>query len=308
MKISSRPNENMEEAYNIKKNEKGHIGYAVIINNYSFKNQRTGKPEPRQGSKEDVENLKKSFKRLHFEIHEPVLQDLTSREMRFKLEQLVETGVDFSQYSCLICVVMSHGGESGKIYGLDWRYICLDQDIISIFSECEQLHGKPKLFFVQTCRGGLFAPKVVKVDDEQDNKMNMFDFAGREDSSGNRDSEKTDCNMQSVLKLGDIIVHYATVEHYVSFRNVIAGSCFIRSLCFVLDNYAANEPIEIDRLLRMVNSIVMNTYKRQQPEYKNTLNKLCFLNIDKTWPREAALEEDKWVAINIIIEQISLYQ
>jgi hypothetical protein len=197
--------------------------------------------------------------------------------MIVNLEELAES-VDFRIYSCLACVIMSHGGENYQIYGLDWRSVRLDHDIINIFRDCERLLGKPKLFFVQACRGGLFT-KVVEVDNEREDEI--FDYANQEEDGSSGIEIREADSWHTVSKLGDVLVHFSTMDQYLSVRNKIKGSCFICSLCSVFDNNMASEPVEIDRLLRKVNNIVVNTYKCQQPEYKNSLNKLCFLNSEK---------------------------
>jgi hypothetical protein len=278
----------------------GYTGYAIIFNNYSFENQRTGDPEPRKGSEQDVENIITSLQRLNFKVREPFV-DLTARKMKAKLFDLVENEekrVDFSQYSTFVCVVMSHGDSNGIIYGLDHRPVRLDEDIVEIFRDCEQLRGKPKLFFVQACRGWQHT-KVFEVDSEHDNNtLRSSDLMGEEKrslrlagSSRGRaapsyyadDDDFTDARREVVRKVGDIIVHYATVEQYVALRNQridgvrILGSCFIQSLCSVLNKYGTNEQHDLLRLLTMVNCVVANKYECQQPDIvTNSLNKLLY--------------------------------
>lgn len=62
---------------------------------------------------------------------------------------------DHSEHDCLLVCVMSHG-EDGKINSRDHTY---RPDILwESFTDCVTLFGKPKMFFIQACRGS-------KVDD-----------------------------------------------------------------------------------------------------------------------------------------------
>jgi hypothetical protein len=290
--------------YSILKNRAGHIGYAVIFNNYSFKraegHRKAGEPKPRKWSDKDVENIKTSLERLHFKVAEPFI-DKTGKEMRNEVKKLAESADLFKEYGCFVCVLMSHGDEKGVIYGLDWKALNLEEDIIDSFRNCRDLNGKPKLFFVQACRGDSFAPIIdLDIEDESEKKedeIDLLEFA----ESGEAGEDKFDNESQSVAKqksaqVGDVLVHYATVERYISIRKREAGSCFILSLCHVFDNYGLNEYVEIERLLRMVNRRVATTFRYnnepicQQPEYRNSLNKLLYFNLALT-PDEEKLHE-----------------
>uniref|UniRef100_T1GQM5 Caspase family p20 domain-containing protein n=1 Tax=Megaselia scalaris TaxID=36166 RepID=T1GQM5_MEGSC len=59
---------------------------------------------------------------------------------------------DHSKYDCFLLVVMSHGLE-GKVYAKDMAYPVgrLWQPFLG--DSCPSLINKPKLFFIQACRG-----------------------------------------------------------------------------------------------------------------------------------------------------------
>jgi hypothetical protein len=272
----------MEECYPLGKNKEGHIGYAVIVNNYSFVMSggvRGRKLATRKGSERDVENVRRSLTRVHFKVREPLV-DLTAAQITHELAKIA-TSVDFKQYACLALVVMSHGNTRDRIYGTDGEWVLLDRDIVGPFREQAELRGKPKLCFVQACRGDDHTP-TIEVEDEEADAVHMFDNAGRVYSEDNDDEEFFFESGEFVMtNVGDTLMHYATVERYVSIRHKIQGSCFIRSLCFVFDKYAANEPINILALLTKVNNIVAMTYKCQQPECKSSLNKAFVFNADQ---------------------------
>jgi hypothetical protein len=50
----------MDKSYPIFKNKHGHIGFAVLVNNYNFK------PTPRLGSDLDVKSIKSTLSNLNF--------------------------------------------------------------------------------------------------------------------------------------------------------------------------------------------------------------------------------------------------
>jgi hypothetical protein len=326
------------EAYEIKKNRDGHIGYAVILNNFDFK------PRPRRGSDKDAANVAKSLEQLHFKVARPAL-DLTEDKMSFFFKTLADY-VDFSDFSCLVCVVMSNGGENGEIHGINSKSIDLYNDIIRPFKDCEQLLGKPKLFFVQACRNNNDVPMITvdKKEEEAIDTRSLSDYesliefdrlslvndyeadshvTSRRNSflqpdtapvgsyrrgsvlqvepvaSFRRNSNlqvdaaagfnhRRNSSRQVVIEIPDdepdILVHYATVEKYVSLRYVIEGSCFIRSLCFVLDKYAAtdcDELVEIERIIKVVNHRVTFNYKCQAPKYASSLSKEFYFKANK---------------------------
>ena len=54
-------------------------------------------------------------------------------------------------HHCLVVCLMSHGKE-GVIIASDNRDVAMTE-VLKIFSQCEALKGKPKLMFIQACRG-----------------------------------------------------------------------------------------------------------------------------------------------------------
>ena len=69
--------------------------------------------------------------------------------------------INFDQYSCFMAFIMSHGNEDG-IAGKDVRMVKVNT-LSSYFTpnQCEGLGNKPKIFFIQACRG----PQLDKLDD-----------------------------------------------------------------------------------------------------------------------------------------------
>jgi hypothetical protein len=62
--------------------------------------------------------------------------------------------VNWHDMECVVLIIMSHG-ETNGIYGTDGKLTKL-KDMTDIFnsSQCHGLDLKPRLVFVQACRGG----------------------------------------------------------------------------------------------------------------------------------------------------------
>ncbi|XP_046376844.2 caspase-3-like isoform X2 [Haliotis rufescens] len=141
-------------------------GLAVIINNEEF-DPKT-KFGNRNGSTKDAMNLKKMFEHLGFEVL--LRNNLTGEEM-VKTLQKVASNIDYdhTQADCFACAILSHGDNEDFpplqppydamlrhdiIYGVDGT-IVPTRFLIANFNDecCPELEGKPRLFFIQACRG-----------------------------------------------------------------------------------------------------------------------------------------------------------
>ena len=99
------------------------------------------------------DNLVKTFMNLDFKVGgEYYCENLKAQQMKNKLEEFAN--VDHGSYSCFVCCISSHGKKEG-IVGVDGCTVDIS-DLTSPFraSKCKSLAGKPKLFFVDACRGG----------------------------------------------------------------------------------------------------------------------------------------------------------
>ncbi|KAJ8303777.1 hypothetical protein KUTeg_018700 [Tegillarca granosa] len=141
---------NSRATYPMKNRVRGRV---LIINNIHFlgKAKNTGKSlSYRDGSAHDEELITDLFSQLHFII--VTHGDKTADEMRQIVEK-EKSNPDHVNADCFICVIMSHGCHEG-IYGVDGDVINLET-LSSRFDpkNCPALNEKPKLFFVQACRG-----------------------------------------------------------------------------------------------------------------------------------------------------------
>ncbi|XP_072166109.1 caspase-2-like [Diadema setosum] len=123
-------------------------------------------------------------------------------------------------HTSVVIVLMSHGTEEG-ILGTDDKVVQM-KEIKEVFSgrNCPQLNGKPKIFFIQACRGDKLTQLAMDSAVEpflqrvhMDNSLHL-----QVDGCGNPEN-------------ADMFICYATSEGYVSLRNPDNGSWFIQALC-----------------------------------------------------------------------------
>ena len=120
-------------------------GICLIINNVNF--QISGYLD---GAEADGNMLKDLFQELDFCV--VYRQDLTRDEIRETARQYAAD--DHSQFDAFVFFILSHGGQKDVIYGVDDRSICVTE-LMCLFKPdcCPSLQSKPKLFFIETCRG-----------------------------------------------------------------------------------------------------------------------------------------------------------
>ncbi|XP_030843307.1 caspase-3-like [Strongylocentrotus purpuratus] len=269
-------------------------GIALIINNKNFNTMKE-----RTGTDVDCRNLENVFKQLGFDVrvelsrtmsyesytnalhHSAIAyiihNDLTGRDIKQKIDQVRRH--NHSQFDCFIFAILTHGKE-GSIYGTDERLVKIE-DIVGPFGSdrCPTLNGKPKLFFLQACRGERFDGGVEATDgtavpptdkaagddrakdqekpqvDEQDddqlvNKMLKMAL----DSTDSFASSRSKVPSQS-----DMLLAYATVPGFVSWRNSERGSWFIQALTETIIQHARDE--DLLSMITMVNGKVARAFE-----------------------------------------------
>ena len=169
----------------------------------------------------------------------------------------------FAQYVSTFGVTfMSHGRENLRITTFGANGELNVMDAVDVIKDHPGLRGKPKLFFIQACRGQNNMAKVARVAP----------------ATFPRDA--------------DILFHFSTTENHKSFRsqNKLDDrricSWFVYALCREISKLGADATIEIYPLLVRVNRAVAqlaldNEDVGQAPEIKSTMLKakgLTFLN------------------------------
>jgi len=210
-------------------------GIAVIINNFEFFNTDDSNEalSNRRGSQVDEKNLCTTWEYLRYDVR--ILRNLTASELTNQLMQI--SILSHENYDSFVCCILSHGYLDG-IYGTDGQPVKID-DITTLFKGnfCPTLSNKPKLFFIQACRG----------DDEDEGVAVQADTSGQEDVL-----------RRSLPSEADFLFGYATPPGNVSFRSPQYGTWYISKLCEVLNDNSHQQ--DLLSMLTIVNSKVSEAY------------------------------------------------
>ena len=126
-------------------------GYCIIFNNYQFHQVENSHEQlmDRGGAEVDQKTLAETFRFLQYNVE--VYENLSSHEMVSKMKEV--SSRDHSMFDSFVCCILTHG-EEGKVFGSDSLPINL-QDLTGLVkgTYCATLINKPKLFFIQACRG-----------------------------------------------------------------------------------------------------------------------------------------------------------
>ncbi|XP_053440935.1 caspase-7 [Nycticebus coucang] len=213
------------------------VGRCIIINNKNF-DKVTGMAV-RNGTDKDAEALYKCFQSLGFDV--VVYNDCSCAKMQDLLKQASEE--DHSNSACFACILLSHG-EENLIYGKDG--VTPIKDLTAHFrgDRCKTLLEKPKLFFIQACRG-------TELDD------------GIQADSG--PINDTDANPRYKIPVeADFLFAYSTVPGYYSWRSPGRGSWFVQALCSILEEHGKD--LEIMQILTRVNHRVARHFESQSDD------------------------------------------
>ncbi|XP_061100835.1 caspase-3a isoform X1 [Conger conger] len=195
------------------------IGQCIIINNKNF--DRSTGMNVRNGTDVDAANMMQTFTKLGYKVK--VYNDQTVDQIRQVLHAASKD--DHSKSASFVCVLLSHGDE-GILFGTDG---CVELKILTSFfrgDRCTSLVGKPKLFFIQACRG------------------TDLDGGIEADSIGDGSPERIPVE-------ADFLYAYSTAPGYYSWRNTSSGSWFIQSLCEMFGRYGLS--LEIMQIMTRVN-------------------------------------------------------
>ena len=128
-------------------------GTALIINNIEWLPDGNGKHlmPTRDGAKQDGEALKEALEKIHYQVI--YKENYVKDKMIQKLKDLRGENISPEDDS-FICCLLSHGDKDG-VYGVDKKCVSIDYlcKILEPSDEFRKLNHKPKIFFVQACRG-----------------------------------------------------------------------------------------------------------------------------------------------------------
>lgn len=239
-------------------------GRTLIVNIKSF---ASGRWEPRLGSEKDVRQLEALFTALGFTVE--TVEDLSRMQLQNKVDAICQE--DHGTYDCFVLCLMSHG-KSGLLVCSDGETLPI-QSIRDLLASCHTLSGKPKLIFIQACRGEL---EDVGVPVHSNNVLSQADV---DSPTGIEREPETRGPMYA-----DFLTAFSTVDDHVSYRGDVSGGYFVDCLveefqrhvsyCHLLDiltivNY------RVSKIKAPRRSTNKNEYRfgKQMPEVLHSLRK-----------------------------------
>ncbi|XP_038075142.1 caspase-3-like [Patiria miniata] len=245
-------------------------GIAIIINNKNFEKMPT-----RNGTDIDGRNLKHVFEELGF------MTEYRKNQTRKQMQQILNQAAsrNHERFHCFILAILSHG-EEGAIYSTDERIVKIE-DITSYFEggRCPTLAGKPKLFFLQACRG----ESKDRGHEATDSKAVAPGYAyGTQDSVApisdeelvqrmleqqlQDDTDAPTANRSKLPSHSDMLLAFATVPGFVSWRHGKRGAWFVQALSEVFLEHAHAK--DLMSMMIMVNDKVACAFESSSGRYK----------------------------------------
>ncbi|EGT37170.1 hypothetical protein CAEBREN_04952 [Caenorhabditis brenneri] len=256
-------------------------GLCLIINNEHFDQMPR-----RNGTNADKDNVANLFGCMGYTII--CEENLKGRDMINKIRNFARNEVHGDS---AILVILSHG-EENVIIGVDDVPVNV-HDLYDLLNAANapRLANKPKLVFVQACRG-----------ERRDNGFPVLDSVDGVSAALRRGWVNHDgplfnflgCVRPQVQQVwrkkpsqADMLIAYATTAQYVSWRNSARGSWFIQAVCEVFSLHAKD--MDVVELLTEVNKKVATGFQtsqganilKQMPEMTSRLLKKFYF-----WPEE----------------------
>ncbi|KRY92183.1 Glutathione synthetase, partial [Trichinella pseudospiralis] len=206
-------------------------GLALIINNCAF----TCDLPNRLGSDIDCKNIHRLLTDLGYNVikkHNLTAKGIVETMVKFSLNK------EHERCDSAVVVILTHGLE-GEIYGSDGGLVSV-QKVIQLLDavNCPALKNKPKLFFLQACRGQRY--------DSGHDVIDSGDTVGSANARRKLNSlDENDANAlrRKVPTQADILIAYSTTPGFVSWRNSLRGTWFIQAVCEVFSEYAWKEEV-----------------------------------------------------------------
>lgn len=236
---------NVDEDFLYSMNCKPH-GWCLIVNNVDFESLRK-----RGGSDLDAEQLKELFTKLQYKVK--VVRNQTAKQLKQTLLQFAKMDDHKAADSMVVCL-LSHGLE-GQIYGVDGVLVSIP-DLLAMFNGymAKDLIGKPKLFFIQACRGSDYDHGADVTDGAYSASVNEYRVtrttAELLTAAFPSNKAETFVEPETIPAEADMLVAYSTVPGYVSWSNLQKGSWFVQALVDVFSEYAHKEDV-VSMLVRV---------------------------------------------------------
>lgn len=238
-------------------------GLCLIVNNVDFENLSR-----RGGSDVDAKKLDELFSKLQYKVK--MVRNQTSKQLKETLTQFARLNDHGMADSVIVCL-LSHGLE-GQIFGVDGVLVSIP-DLLALFNgyAAKDLIGKPKMFFIQACRGSDFDQGVEVTDGGymSANEVPVAEaraaFVQAHLPGVKPDTVVPEPEPESLPAEADMLVAYSTVPGYVSWNNLAKGSWFVQAIADVFSDYAHTEDV-VSMLIRVNNKVAreFESYNRKK--------------------------------------------
>ncbi|XP_058065222.1 caspase Dronc [Anopheles bellator] len=205
----------------------------------------------RNGADIDGRNLISIFQQLGFVVF--YYENITRSDLDELLVQLKES--EYLSCDCFAFYILSHGDRKN---GCDYIFlhdnsILLVEDLLTDFNtvNCARLVGKPKIFFISTCRG--MQPDLGSY---------------RLSTNTERDGINIKPLPTNIGTFCDMLVCYATVPGFAAHRDTNTGSWFVESMCKIWAEHAHDTDVET--LMKLVGEYA-STYRTES----SSLQTIC---------------------------------
>ena len=235
---------NEKDFYRMDKNPHG---ICVIINNHKFYHptDKEKAHNDRGGAEVDQKNLQLTFQYLRYIVE--TYENLTHTQMMEVMLSMAHR--NHANYDSFICCILTHG-EQNMVHGADSIPVSL-LDLTGVMKMCSTLINKPKMFFIQACRGDR---------EDEGHKLAEEDVTQR-DSGG-----KQPPSAHTIPQEADFFFGYATPLGNAAYRSRRHGSWYISELCKVLTKLAYTS--NLSNMMRKVNDNVCKAFTKEG--YKQT--------------------------------------
>uniref|UniRef100_A0A182M5Q9 Caspase family p20 domain-containing protein n=1 Tax=Anopheles culicifacies TaxID=139723 RepID=A0A182M5Q9_9DIPT len=179
-----------KNVYDLSKN-----AYVLIFHHDTFKESRYN----REGSAEDMKKIKQTLQKYRCDRLD-INENLTCSSVLKKMDKI--STQNFSNNSCLIVFILSHGNVNDTIMAQDGYMYSFHSDIVEQCTSNKTLKNKPKIFVLQACRGD--ATIVTDATRSLSNKIDIVAFQSSYlGTVSYRDKRKGSFFMQAFLRLLD---------------------------------------------------------------------------------------------------------
>uniref|UniRef100_A0A182SBI4 Caspase family p20 domain-containing protein n=1 Tax=Anopheles maculatus TaxID=74869 RepID=A0A182SBI4_9DIPT len=159
------------------------------------------------------------------DVHD-INQNYTANGVREKMESIATQ--NFTDHSCLMVFIVSHGGMNDTIMGSDGSLYSLGDDIVKQCTSNPTLNGKPKIIVVQACRTNATTATVARKSpliDDCDVAVFKSSYHNEIcDISSDSDPRQGDTFMQTFLRL----LHATNQQSIIHVNTLLAGEFYER--------------------------------------------------------------------------------